>query len=430
MYKRNFFGWLALVLMCAGATFVGYFYLVAPQTLRVATPPAETLSTQFLQAMASALRKEGAPVRLTVIPYETNEGIVMALESKKADLAVVRTDRPLPSSAVGVAELGRYVTLVLTRPGSGIEKFADLQGRSVIELTRSTTDDGVFRELARLNRFGRDDFKLLTVSSLSAIDAALSAGKVDAVLVSAPRGSKTLLDQLRTVEHAIGAPPNFVPVKEAAALAKIKPIFKAEDIAAGELSSAPSMPDAALPTATFPLMLVTRRQESAATIQEFAAQLFDIRSSLMAQYPGAARLAALDTTRGGAIPVHPGAAAYYDAKEKSLLDRYSDLLWLLLFGFSSIASVGVWLVRRLFPSERELLRAEHAEMLNIMREVRARGDEQMLARAEKRVDECVARVSKLALDGKLEDSEKSAFDIAIARIETIITGKRQSGEQR
>ena len=424
MHKRDFFGWLALALLCTVVALAYYYYGVAPRTLRVAVPPAETQTSQFLQAIASALRKEGARIRLTVIPYDTNEAISAAFELQKADLAAVRADRALPSSAVGVAELGRYVTLVLARPGAGIEKFADLRGRSIAELTRSKTGEGVFRELAQLNHFNREDFRPQPIRSLSAMGAAMSPGKLDAVFASVQRGSKIFLDEFHAVEHAFGAPPVFVPIGEAAALVKINAVFKAEDVAAGELASVPAAPGAALPTVTFPLLLVAHRQENPATIQELTSQIFDVRSSLMAQYPGAARLAALDTTRGGAIPVHAGAATFYDASESSFLDNYSDAMWLLLFGFSTIASVGVWFMRRLFPSGRELLHSEHAELMKIMQDVRETGDASAVGRAERRVDEIVARISKLALEGKLDEAQKSAFDIAIARIEKIIDGKR------
>ena len=425
MGKRNFFGWLALALLCAGVGLAYYYYGVAPRTLRVAAPPAATQTTQFLEAMAAALRKEGSRVRLSIVPSDSNESIAATFESQKADLAVVRADRALPSSAVGVAELGRFTALILARPGSGIEKFADLRGRPVAEIAPSRSGAGVFRELAQLNHFNREEFRPQEIGNLSAIGPAISAGRLDAVLASVPRGSTGILDELHAVERAYGAPPVFVPIAEAAALAKINSVFKPEDIAAGELASSPVTPPSALPTVTFPLLLVAHRDESPAIVQDLAAQMFDIRSTLMAQYPGAARLAALDTTRGGAIPVHPGAATYYDASETSFLARYSDVLWLLLFGFSTIASAVVWLMRRLFPSERELLRAEHAELLEIMLAVRATDEPDDLDRAEARVDEILASIATLAFEGKLDASQRSAFDITIARLEKTIETKRQ-----
>ena len=430
MGKRDFFGWLALALLCVGAGLAYYYYGVAPRTLRVAAPPSGTQTTQFLQAMASALRKEGARVRLTVIPFDSNEAIAAAFEAQKADLAAVRADRALPSSAVGVAELGRFTALVLVRPGAGIEKFADLRGRLLAELTPSKTGAGVFRELAQLSHFSRGEFQPQEIGSLSAIGPAISAGNLDAVLASVPRGSTAFLDEMHAVERAFGAPAIFMPINEAAALTKTNSVFKAEDIAVGELASIPLTPPVALPTVTFPLLLVAHRDESPAIIQDLTAQMFDVRSSLMAQYPGAARLAALDTTRGGAIPVHGGAATYYDASETSFLGRYSDVLWLLLFGFSTIASAVVWLMRRLFPSERELLRTEHTELLEIMRTVRESDDAESLDRAESRIDEILASIARLAFEGKLDSSQKSAFDITMARLEKTIEAKRQSIEHR
>ena len=50
----------------------------------------------------------------------------------------------------------------------------------------------------------------------------------------------------------------------------------------------------------------------------------EARRDLLGEYPILAQMSAPDTDKDALIPVHPGAAAYFDGDEKSIFDKYGD----------------------------------------------------------------------------------------------------------
>lgn len=430
MSKRDFLGYLALsflaVAFAAGIYYVGF----APQVFRIAVPNINSEPAQLFSAMASALKRDRSRVRLVIVPYETNEAIVSALEAGQVDLAIARTDRPLPRGSLGVAEVQEMITLVLARPDAGISSYADLKGKKVGEITRSPPGLGVFAELSAFNQLKASDIEIEAIRSPQVLAAAITEHKLDALLLVAPRGARQVGEAMRTLTQAFGGEPKVVPLKEAKAVATRLPAMEAAEIAAGELSATPQIPAEAAGTITFPVLLQVRKNVASADVQELTKQIFNIRNALTAQYPAAARLAALDTERGAAFAVHPGAAIYYDASETTLLDKYSDMLWLVLFGFSTIVSAFVWFLRRLFPQQREMLRSDHSELVAMLQDLRTTTRVSDLNLAETRIDEIVSRLSKLSFNGRIDEEQQPAFELIIQRIEKVIEEKRQSLEGR
>jgi hypothetical protein len=72
--------------------------------------------------------------------------------------------------------------------------------------------------------------------------------------------------------------------------------------------------------------------------------IMDARRDLLGEFPLLAQLAAPSTDKDAFIPVHAGAAAYYDGTQQDFFDKYSNTLYygpMLLGGLAS-ALVAVW----------------------------------------------------------------------------------------
>lgn len=423
--SRDFPGYMAMVFLALAAVAGVYYYGFAPHHFRVAVPPARSEPAELFSAMAQALKRDGSRVRLGVTTHDSNEEIVAAMESGKVDLAVVRSDRPFPRASLGVAQVQEMHTLILARPDANINSFADLKGHRVAEIGRVKSGTGIIAELMAFNQMKPGDIEFVDIYKPQALAQSISSSKIDALILVLPRGSQSIGEAIRTLTQAFEAPPTIVPLKEAAAIATRIPAMEAAEIAIGELSANPQLPAAATPTLTFPVLLVARQKLDNAEVQELTRELFNVRNSLMSQYPAAARLAALDTERGGNFAVHPGAATYYDAAETPFLERYSDMLWLLLFGFSSIVSALVWFLRRLFPERMHNMRSTHTELVDLLRNVRGTSDPAALDAAENRIDEIVVEISKLSFEGKLDEDQRPAFDLMIERLSKVIEDRRR-----
>jgi len=65
---------------------------------------------------------------------------------------------------------------------------------------------------------------------------------------------------------------------------------------------------------------------------------------LQSEYPTARLIEAASTDKDAAVPIHPGAAAYYDGSEKSFFERYGDALFYgpMLLSLVGTAALGAY----------------------------------------------------------------------------------------
>ncbi len=425
MNKRDFLGYVALSLSILTAAGLFFYNTYVPYSFRLATPPAEAEITRALEALANAMTREKAHARLNIVHYDTLAETIQALQSRRAELSLARTDQPLPSASLAVAQIHEFVVVLLTNPDAKIARFSDLRGKKLVELNRAPQSSGVLQALLATNFMEANALQIFQAESLSEIGEVVTEKKVDALLIALPRNSLTLSRAVHAFRQAIGKTPAVTPLVEANALALRNPAFTQGELAPGELASALSLPEAAVKTVTFPLLLLADRRLSNASIQELTKQIFNTRQSIIANYPAAGRIAPLPTKRGAAIAVHPGAITYYDATETTFLSRYSDLIWLLLFGFSTILSLGIWFLRMLFPHQRELLRQEHGELIQLVGKARKAKRLEEIEAIEARVDEISANLSTLVFNGKINTDQQPAFDMLVDRISRILSDRRE-----
>jgi hypothetical protein len=422
--KRDVFGYVAVALATATMTGVLWYALVLPTTLRVAVSPAGGETARLLAALSGEMERQRRPIRLVVIGHEDHAEPALSLDARRVDVAVVRPDYRMPSSGLGVAILQQHVVLAVARRGTEITQFAELRGKrvgTVAALRPSLTLIGAFRALE--NPTG-DEPGPEVFATADEIAEAFAESRVDGAVFVARRGDPELSRVVARIAERAGEPPVPLPIRGAAGFAEGQGTFSAGEIGAGDVSRVPLYPAEAVPTLTFPTLLMARNRLSDNAVEELTRQLFTLRPALAAEHPLAARIEALSTERGSGIAVHPGAATYYDANERGFLDRYSDLLWLALFGFGGIASAGAFLLRLLFPREREASRTDHArlkELLSLARRVESLDG---LADLERQIDEQIVDISLAMLEGSIDKENKPAFDLVIDQLRTAVAQRR------
>jgi TRAP transporter TAXI family solute receptor len=424
MTKRDFMGYLALLLAIV-ATILVYWYLsFVPYSLKIGVAPQESEPAEFLHAFATALRRDQANVRLVVSTYDDPRQVETALSDRAIDLAVVRTDRNLPTSMLGVATLHTFAITLFARPGASIERFADLEGKNVAILGRSEGNAALFEFVARLHGLDVDRIRIVNIPSSAALVEAKNE-KLDAVFLVSPRGGRGSNRVFKHLETLFGAPPNLVPISATAPLRNRNPVFAEEKFAEGEFAISPMIPPKPVVTAAFPALIVAHSRVEPAAVQEFTRQLFRMRQALAAEFPAGGRIAALSTKRDAPFQVHPGAATYYDANEMSFLEKYSDITWLLLFGFSSILSLLAWIIRLALPKQRQTVDAERRELIQLIEEARSAGSYSDLDKIQSRADNLIIAISDQIYRGQMDaEKEQRSFDLLLARLETIIAERR------
>ncbi len=132
----------------------------------------------------------------------------------------------------------------------------------------------------------------------------------------------------------------------------------------------------------------------------------------------------LPTDRGSAFALHPGAARYYDAEERTFFERYEVLLYILLFGFGGLASALVWFARKLFPHRQKLALAEHDAFDALIGQARAADSLTGLEAIERKLDALISELSERMLKGEVDLDLKPAYDMLSERAEEAIAARR------
>jgi hypothetical protein len=179
----------------------------------------------------------------------------------------------------------------------------------------------------------------------SEIGPAIRQKRIAALFAVGPIGPGPLTDVVTAVAKASKGAPDILEIEAAAAIAKVFPALEEADIAPGAFGATPPRPAESVTTLAVTLRLVARPSLSNYVAGEFARVLFKTKARLVATLPQVSQLEAPDTDKGAVFPVHPGAAAYFDGEQTSLLEHFETYFYLGMILLSVIGSGYAWLRR-------------------------------------------------------------------------------------
>src|SRR5262249_55438056 len=138
------------------------------------------------------------------------------------------------------------------------------------------------------------------------IASAIEKNLIQAVLVVAPLGD-SLADEVVSALWRGKSAPELIAIKDAEAIARRDPAFEKVDIPAGFFAGRTTLPKEDLPTLSVSYLVVARQSLAESVVTDITKGLFAIRQELTPETPLAQYIEAPDTTRGGRVPLHPGA---------------------------------------------------------------------------------------------------------------------------
>ncbi|OYU48683.1 MAG: hypothetical protein CFE31_09550 [Rhizobiales bacterium PAR1] len=327
----------------AVAAFLAYF-LFMPKILTIAVGPIGGPELRVTVALLQALKRENANIRLRLIPTEGTAASAKMFESKKADLAIVRTDIALPEQAATVAFMRRDWVYFITRPGSKIDKISDLRGKIVGALSMRPANDIVLDRILSHYNVRASELDVMR-GSLSEISQAVHDGKLDAVFVVAPASDRMARAAFQGFPKVEGKEVGILPIAEADAIIEQYPAFDTVEIVRGAFGGDPPRPDEEITTLGVVYRLVAQRTLDEGTISELTRLLFTLRLSLAAETPAANDIELPSAEdRGAKLPIHPGTIAYVEGETKTFFERYGDWIYLGIMGASIVGSIwaAIW----------------------------------------------------------------------------------------
>ena len=157
---------------------------------------------------------------------------------------------------------------------------------------------------------------------------ALEAKEVRAVLVVVPLAEKYLALLRGLFPQNPKTAPVLIPIDAAGAIAEKQRAYESFDVPKGTLRGSPPVPSDDLTTLRVSFYVVARKQLDNDLVGELTEALMKARRDLLGELPMLAQMTAPSTNSDAYLPVHPGAAAFYNGTQESFLDKWGNAIFL------------------------------------------------------------------------------------------------------
>ncbi len=411
-----------VVVLVTGAALFGYRWYSRPTTLTIAVGSLDGEATKLMSALASRLAAANAPVRLKLV--ETTSALEAAemFSSNKTDLAVVRGDVGDLSQAQAVIVLAHAVVLLVAPPGSSIADVAGLK-RMTVGVVGGEMNRKVVSVLTEEYDLGRAN---VTFRNLALADTrrALEAREVRALLIVVPLAEKYLAMLRGFFLQNPKTAPVLIPIDAAGAIAGKQPAYESFDVPKGTLRGSPPIPADDLTTLRVSFYVVASKQLDNDVAAALAEALMKARRDLLGELPILAQITAPSTDSDAFLPVHPGAAAFYNGTQESFLDQWGNAIFLAPMIFGALVSVAAAAWK--FLRDDEPRKSEQAldSLYALGRRIRSAEGEQELSEIEREIDKVLQMQREKAAEGDENALDVTTLNVAAHRLQSLVHDRR------
>ena len=169
-----------------------------------------------------------------------------------------------------------------------------------------------------------------------------------------------------------------------------------------------------------PVYLVAREKLDTDTATQLTQAIMETRGNMIGEHPILAQITAPSTEKDAAIPIHPGASAYFEGDVKTIFDKYGDQFFYasMLLGMLSSLAAAFW--KFMMPAPEGGRPPER--LYNITGRIRDATSAEDLDQIEDEID--VILRTELSRE-KREETDASALQIALSRLEYLIKQRRR-----
>lgn len=412
-----------LACVLAGASgYLTYRYLNKPRVLTVAVGSVDGDVTKIMTAVAARMADNKSPVRLQIVDKSTIAEASKAFSSGEADLAIVRADVGDLSAARTLVQITHGVVLLVVPPGSPIDSIADLKGK-MVGLVGGAVNRPIAEMLTKEYDLTRNKVHFVDVSPAD-LPKVIQSKQVSALLVVMPITEKYLALLRNLFPGNAKKNLNVLPIESAGAIAELAKAYESYDLPKGTIRGAPPIPDDDLTTLRVPIYLVANQKLDEDTAASITKAIIETRRDLVGEYPLLGQISAPSTEKDAYIPIHPGAAAYFDGSVKTFFDKYGDQIFYgsMLLGTLTSIMAGAWsfmFKQPRAPEDRPLNR-----LYAYADRIRKANDEDELTEIERGIDDILKAELERYAGGETEAGEAAALSLATHRLEYLIGQRR------
>ena len=413
-----------VVVIVTSAGLFAWRYVMQPTTLTVAAGSADGEAVRVMSAVASRLTSTKSNIRLKVIDTGNAREAAKTFAAGKVDLAIIRADASDLSAARTVVLVTHLVVLLIAPSGGNIEGIEDLKGKTV-GVVGAEMNGPIVAALTREYDLARAKVHFTDLASAD-IQAALKAKRVQALLLAMPLSEKYLALVRSFFQAGAKRKPALIALESAEAIATLAKAYESYDLPKGAVRGSPPIPDEDLTTLRVPVYLVANKNLGDDVVTNLTTAIMETRRDLLSEYPLLAQVGAPDTDKDAFIPVHPGAAAYFDGTQQGFFDKYSNALYygpMALGAFASLLA-GLWkfLGVGVPGTGGNALEPLHA----LARRIRKAESEEELGMLEEDIDNILqGQLTKYAR-GALQAGDAAALSLAAQRLEHLIEMRRNA----
>ena len=417
---------VALFMLAAAAGLFGYRYYTRPETLSVAVGSIDGEASKAMSAIASRLVSDNAPVRFKIVETGTAIGAAEAFAAGKVDLAVVRGDVGDLSQAGSVVIVAHLVALIIAPPGSSLDSVAALKGHTV-GVIGGQANTRLVDVLSKEYGLVRDKvFKDVAVQDAR---HALQSREVSALLVVIPLSERYLSFVRGLFQQGPKMAPVLIAIESAGAIAQAERAFESFDVPKGTLRGSPPVPDDDLTTLRTSLYLVANKKISTDLVATLTQTIMRVRRELLVEQPIFAQIAAPSTDTDAYLPLHPGAAAFYNGTQQSFMDEYGNWIYLAPMIFGGLATVlaAAW---KFLGAGRVESNAPLDSLYALARRIRQAGTPAELVAIENEIEDILKTQRGKAADGDENAVDATTLNVVAHRLENLIHDRRTMISER
>jgi hypothetical protein len=252
---------------------------------------------------------------------------------------------------------------------------------------------------------------------------ALDTKEVRAVLFVVPLADKYLSLVRGLFPQNAKTAPVLIPIENAGAIAEKERAYQSFDIPKGTLRGSPPNPEDDVTTLKVSFYLVAKKSLDNDMIAGFTQTLTSVRRDLVGKFPILAQVKAPDTDAGAYLPVHPGAAEFYNGSQQSFLDRWSNAIFLAPMALGALATVMAAAWKFLRSGEFKPKEPALDSLYALGRRIRYADKESELSEIENQIDE-VLRAQRARADEAENALDAATLNVAAHRLENLIHDRR------
>ena len=337
---------VAALFLAVGAGLLVAYIWKPHATLRITIGPEGSQSYRFISAFIKVTEAQHPRIKFATVTTPSLLDSAKALEQGKADLAVIRSDVPLPANGETLVILRHDALAIITPHHSSISGVPDLVGKTIAFVTGPAQSDNsrAFDLVLSYYNIAPDKVKR-EFMAVEDIGPAIEHKQVAAAFAVGPAVPGEVVQTVAAIAKATKGAPKVLDFDDADAIVKRFPVLESFDAPKGSFDSRPAVPDDDITT-----LGVNYRFAVPITMLDIVADaigrsILTTKAQLMNIAPMAGQIEVPDVNdQNPLLPIHPGFAAYLNNGDQSFFDQAERYLYLFGIPLSVGASVLTLLV--------------------------------------------------------------------------------------